>query len=145
MLPAPCSAKVSLLGVGCIHNRLRVCDIVDRCDAAVSDAETLVHNLDNWRQAVGSAACRRHNVVLSRVVQVLRKDTRIIAGKETVGAGGYQGTRGFGREGELIKRSCSAAAVPVQVLRSTQACSSRHPPLYPPLHPFRPRYTHARM
>jgi len=45
--PAACAPQVGLFGVGCVHEGLRVGEVVDGGDAAVADAQLLVDDLDH--------------------------------------------------------------------------------------------------
>lgn len=49
----PGAPQISLLGIGCIHNRLCVCHIVDSSNAPVNYSKFVQHDLDNWSQAIG--------------------------------------------------------------------------------------------
>ena len=54
-----------------VDHHLRVGDVVDGRDHAVLDADPLVEDFDNWRQAIGGTGRGGPQTVRRRVVQVI--------------------------------------------------------------------------
>ena len=54
-----------------IDDCLRVGDVVNGGNRAVHDADVLMHDFDERREAIGRARCGRHQVVLVVIIEVV--------------------------------------------------------------------------
>ena len=60
--------QIALLLVGRVHDGLRVGHVMNRGDGTANDAEVLLHDGDDGREAVGGARRRCDDAILRRVV-----------------------------------------------------------------------------
>lgn len=52
MKSVPGAPQISFLGIGCVHNCLCICHIVNGCNAPMDNSNFVQHDLDNGPQAI---------------------------------------------------------------------------------------------